>query len=57
MPDLRQIEQDTLATGKVESYELEVLRRVLYADGKISRREADFLVELHKRVQHLSPGF
>jgi len=57
MPDLRQIEQDILATGKVESYELEVLRRVLYADGKISRREADFLVELHKRVQHLSPGF
>jgi hypothetical protein len=57
MPDLRQIEQDILATGKVESNELEVLRRVLYADGKIGRREADFLVELHKRVQHLSPGF
>jgi len=57
MPDLRQIEQDILATGKVERHELEVLRRVLYADGKISRREADFLVELHKRVQHLSPGF
>jgi len=57
MPDLRQIKQDILATGKVESHELEVLRRVLYADGKISRREADFLVELHKRVQHLTPGF
>jgi len=57
MPDLRQIEQDILATGKVERHELEVLRRVLYADGKISRREADFLVELHNRVQPLSPGF
>jgi hypothetical protein len=29
----------------------------LYADGKIGRAEADFLVELHRRVQHLSPGF
>ena len=57
MPDLRQIEQDILATGKVESPELELLHRVLYADGKIDRREADFLVELHKRVQHLTPGF
>jgi hypothetical protein len=57
MPDLRQVEQDILATGKVESHELEVLRRVLYADGKVSRREADFLVELHKRLQHPTPGF
>ena len=33
------------------------LRRELYADGKIDRREADWLVELHKRVQRVSPGF
>ena len=57
MPDLRQVEQDILATGKVESHELAVLRRVVYAGRKVGRREADFLVELHKRVQHLTPAF
>ena len=57
MLKLRQIEQDILATGKVDGPELEVLRRQLYAGGKIDRREADFLVELHKRVQHLTPAF
>ena len=55
--NLRQIEQDILATGKVDGPELERLRRVLYAHDKIERPEADFLVELHKRVQHLTPAF
>src|SRR5437763_4800988 len=49
--------QDILADGKVEGPEIEQLRQVLYADGKIDRPEADFLVELHKRVQRRSPGF
>ena len=57
MPDLRQIEHDILARGRVDGHELEVLRRQLYAGGKVERREADFLVELHKRVQHLTPAF
>jgi hypothetical protein len=57
MPDLRQIEHDILAHGRVDSRELGVLRRQLYAGGKIERREADFLVNLHKRVQHLTPAF
>lgn len=57
MSDLRQIEQDILANGKVDGHELEGLRRQLYAGGKIARPEADFLVELHKRVQHLTPAF
>jgi hypothetical protein len=57
MLKLRQIEQDILATGKVDTPELEVLRQELYAHGKIERQEADFLVELHKRVQHLTPAF
>ena len=57
MPDLRQLEHDVLARGRVDSHELEVLRRRLYAGGKVERREADFLVELHKRVQHLTPAF
>jgi hypothetical protein len=37
--------------------ELKALRRQLYAGGKIERPAADFLVELHKRVQHLTPAF
>ena len=57
MPTLRQIEHDILAIGKVEGQELEVLRQRVYAEDKVSRPEADFLVELHKRVQHLTPAF
>jgi uncharacterized tellurite resistance protein B-like protein len=57
MTNLRQLEETILANGRVESAELEVLRRELYVAGKIGRREADFLVELHKRVQRKTPGF
>jgi hypothetical protein len=57
MQILQQIEQTILANGKVGGPELETLRRLLYAGDRIERREADFLVELHKRVQHRSPGF
>ncbi len=57
MQDLRQIEQKILANGRVDTAELEVLRQQLYAGGKVNRRGADFLVELHKRVQHMTPAF
>src|SRR4029077_12883851 len=57
MLNLRQLEQDVMATGKVDGRELAVLRRQLYIDGKIDRQRADFLVELHKRGQHLTPAF
>lgn len=57
MVELRQIEHDILAIGKVEGEELESLRRRVYAAGKIDRQTADFLVELHKRVQHRTPAF
>jgi hypothetical protein len=57
MLQLRQIEQDIMATGKVSGRELKVLRQQMYVDGKIDRRGADFLVEIHKRVQHLTPAF
>jgi hypothetical protein len=57
MTGLRAIEQAILANGKVESQELEVLRREVYAGGTIDRPKADFLVVLHKRVQHRNPGF
>jgi hypothetical protein len=57
MMDLRTIEHDILANGRVDGPELEALRRELYAGGKIERRAADLLVELHKRVQHRTPAF
>ena len=56
MLELREIEQVILANGRVDGPELRMLRRELYADGKIDRQEADFLVELHKRVQHMTPA-
>jgi uncharacterized membrane protein YebE (DUF533 family) len=57
MLNLRKLEQDILATGKVDSQALEVLRQQIYDNGKINREKADFLVELHKRVQHRTPAF
>lgn len=54
---LRQVEQDIMSTGKVDKAKLEVLRHELYAQGGINRQGADFLVELHKRVQHVTPAF
>jgi tellurite resistance protein len=57
MQNLRAIEEKILANGRVDTAELEMLRKELYADGKIDRKEADFLVELHKRVQHMTPAF
>ncbi len=57
MSNLRQLEQAILANGRVDGPELEALHRHLYADGQIDRRAADFLVELHKRVQHKTPAF
>jgi hypothetical protein len=57
MQNLQEIEQAILANGRVDGPELEALRHKLYAGGKIERRDADFLVELHKRVQHMTPAF
>jgi hypothetical protein len=57
MLNLRQIEEKILANGRVDTPELEMLHKGLYVDGVIGRKEADFLVELHKRVQHGTPAF
>ena len=57
MAALREIGRDILAIGKVEGEELEVLRKRVYSGHKVDRQTADFLVELHKRVQHRTPAF
>ncbi len=53
----RQIEEQIAARGRVDSPELEVLRRLTYAGETVDRRTADFLVELHKRVRQRTRGF
>jgi hypothetical protein len=60
MVDLREIELHVDRHGRVDGHELEVLRRALYADGKIDRKEADFLVVLHKlrgEAREVNPEF
>jgi len=54
---LEGLKQDILSRGKVDSDHLEALREALYEGGKVDRPKADFLVELHKRVQHPNPAF
>jgi hypothetical protein len=55
--DLREIEERLIANGRVEGLEIELLRGLLTRDGKVDREEADYLVELHKRVPHRSHAF
>lgn len=57
MTNYRALMEKILADGKVEGHEVEQLRVLLYADGKIDRKEAEFLIELHKRVERDSPAF
>jgi len=58
MQDLRQLENEILAQGRVAGQALELLRKKLHStDGTVGRTEADFLVVLHKRVEHVSPAF
>jgi uncharacterized tellurite resistance protein B-like protein len=57
MPSLREIGERLVANGRVEGHEVRLLRELLYADGKIDRDEADFLVVVHKRVSHRSHQF
>jgi len=57
MQNVQEIEEAILVNGKVDGPELEALRLKMYAHGRIERPEADFLVELHKRVQHRTPAF
>jgi uncharacterized membrane protein YebE (DUF533 family) len=57
MLELRQLEQEIMARGKVDGPELKALHRQVYAKGKPDRAAADFLIELHKRVQHMTPAF
>lgn len=57
MPNLREVMAKVLADGKIDGSKIESLTTLLYADGVIDREEAAFLVELHKRVERVTPKF
>lgn len=57
MTDLRVLQKELLENGKIEGHEVEQLRRLVSADGKIDRFEAELLLELFKRVDRISPAF
>jgi hypothetical protein len=57
MLNLRQVEHDVMANGRIEGHHLDVLRRELYVGGKIDRRAVNLLVELRKRLEHHTPDF
>ena len=40
-----------LADGVIDDDEVKVLRKELYQDGKIDKKEVDFLVELRNAAQ------
>lgn len=57
MPAFRELMQKLLDDGQVDSAALDALGDLLYADGRIDRDEAEFLIELHRRIARPSPGF
>lgn len=57
MPQLRALMEKYLADGKIDGREVEALGDLLPPDRAISRAEADFLVELHARVERVTPAF
>src|ERR1700688_3991573 len=57
MLKLRELEEKIVAKGRVDGTDLETLRAMVYSNGKVDRTRADFLAELHKRVQRMSPAF
>jgi hypothetical protein len=57
MVSLRELEERIVASGRVEGHELKLLLELVYADGRLGRQEADFLVAIHKRVQYRTHAF
>lgn len=46
-----------LADGGIDAREVGVLRKELFADGKVDEIELDFLLELKRDAQRLAPDF
>lgn len=50
MANLEQLKKDLLADGIIDSDEVNIIKTVIYEDGKIDKDEADFLFELNDAV-------
>ena len=50
MSKLKELKKSILANGLVNEHEVKQLREILYADGTIDMKEADFLFELNDAV-------
>lgn len=56
MADWRELVADLVLAGGIEDAELKVLKKGLYNDGRIERKEVEFLVELRNRVNKKLKG-
>lgn len=57
MPRLRALTEKFLADGKIDGREIEELGELLPNGREITRTEAEFLIELHRRVERVTPAF
>lgn len=55
--EFRTLGMKILTNGKVEGHEVESLRELISADGKIDREEAEFLIYIYKRTDQIAPAF
>lgn len=46
-----------LTNGKIEGHEVEALRELISADGKVDREEVEFLIHLYRRTDQIAPAF
>lgn len=58
MADFRKLALDLISSDKmVDDAEVRVLRKNLYADGKITHAELSFVMDIHKKVKAATPAF
>ncbi len=55
--EFRTLGMKILTNGKIEGHEVESLRELMSADGKIDREEAEFLIHLFRRTDQIAPAF
>lgn len=57
MADFRKLTMDLcLAGGRIDEGEVKVLKKGLYQDGKIDRKEVEFVIELRGEAQRRAKG-
>src|SRR4051794_22486888 len=57
MADWKNLVTDiVLADGAIDEAEVRILRKALYADGKIDKQELDWLIDLRNKAQKKAKG-